>query len=237
MKYINVSIHDLTKSTIPQVKRLVGVLSDEGVDKISFLIIPNYHQRETIKDVCDEIKQVVGDGEIVLHGYTHLGNKFPLFSYKNLFTSYEGEFISFEDVEERLKRGLKMLEKCGLQPSGFIPPAWLMRKRDFKVLKNLGFRFTTDRRYLYDIVSGRKHFSPVISFSSRRFIEEMSVFYAYMAKNFINNINLVRIALHPPDINSITKMRLLKKILKESRHRKFITFAGYLNEVNLIKTK
>lgn len=237
MRYVNLSIHDITKSTIEQVRQLVEIVREEGINKISFLLIPSYHNKESILEVCQEIKSLTFGGEIILHGYTHLGERFSSLSYKHIFTSYEGEFVCFDDVQDRLKKCIEMLEKCGLKAFGFIPPAWLMRRQDLNILKGLGFRFTTDRRYLYDLQTGKRYLSPVITFSSRRPIQELSVLYVYMAKVFIKHLKLVRIALHPPDIKSKAKIKALKNVLKNIDGRRIVLFTEYLNEVNLTKHK
>lgn len=235
MKYINVSIHDLTKSNLNQVRQLMKVLGEEGVENITLLIIPFYHYIESITEICDEIKQLTGRREIVLHGYTHLGLKFSALSYKRFFTSYEGEFVCFRDIAHRLQEGLQLLDGCGLKPSGFIPPAWLMRKEDFNTLKRFNIRFTTDRMYLYDLQTDKRHFSPVIAFSSRKLIQELSMLYVAGVNRLISNLKLLRIALHPPDVDSKTKMRLISSIIKRNSHRKYTTLSGYLDEINLTK--
>ncbi|MEJ5172839.1 MAG: polysaccharide deacetylase family protein [Hydrogenothermaceae bacterium] len=237
MKYINISVHDLTKSNIKMVEGLVKMLREEGVDKISFLIIPEYHNIESIDKICEEVKHLVSENEVILHGYSHLGKRFSPFSYKNLFTNDEGEFVSFEDTQERLIKGLDILSRCGFKPDGFIPPAWLMKKEEYVVLRKLGFKFTTDRRYLYDLQSNRKYFSPVLTFSSRKILEWLSVVYVSSAWKFVNKLSLVRIALHPKDIKSKTKISLLKNILGKIHSRKIISLTDYIDEINLTKNK
>lgn len=237
MKYINLSIHDLTKSTLTQVRELVRVLGEEGVKNITLLVVPYYHGKETVTDICDEIRNLAGQNEIVLHGYTHLGHRFSAFSYRRFFTGYEGEFVCFKDTRERLQEGLRLFEDCGLKPSGFIPPAWLMRREDFDTLRDFNLRFTTDRRYLYDLQTGEKHFSPVVAFSSRKPIQELSIMYVAGATKLTSGLKLLRVAIHPPDINSKTKMRLIVNIIRKNNHRKHTTLSGYLDEINLTKTK
>lgn len=234
---MNVSIHDLTKSTLNQVRELVRVLREEGVKNITFLVVPRYHEKEAITDICDEIRQLAGQNEIVLHGYTHLGQRFPAFSYRRFFTGYEGEFVCFRDIKERLQEGLRLFEECRLKPAGFIPPAWLMRKEDFDTLRDLNLRFTTDRRYLYDLHTGKKHFSPVVAFSSRSPIQELSILYVAGAIRLSSGLKLLRVALHPPDVSSKTKIKLITGLIRRNHHRKQTSLSGYLDEINLTKTK
>lgn len=237
MKYLNVSIHDITASKLVLVEGLVEFLKSLKIEKISLLIVPKHHDVESVSEIIDRIKPLTEKNEIVLHGYTHLGKRFSKLSYKNIFTDNEGEFVSFEDTEERIIKGIEVLKENGLMPEGFIPPAWLMRKDDFKVLKKFGFRFTTDRRYVYDLQTGKKYFSPVITFSSRRFIEGLSLSYVFISKKFIKNFSLLRIALHPNDINSSRKTNLIGEIIRTNRQRKVVSLKEFLDEHNLIKNK
>lgn len=237
MKYINISIHDVTKSTLNQVKEIVRVLGEEGVKKITFLVVPYYHGKEKITEICDELIHLVGQNEVVLHGYTHLGLKFSRFSYKILFTGYEGEFVSFKDTSIRLKEGLRLFDGCKIKPSGFIPPAWLMRKKEFETLRNFDFKFTTDRRYVYDLQTGKRYFSPVITFSSRKPLQELSILYTICATRLTFGLKLLRVALHPPDINSKLKLRMILNIIRKNSHRKHTTLSDFIDEINLTKTK
>ncbi|WP_078058152.1 DUF2334 domain-containing protein [Desulfurobacterium indicum] len=129
MEHFNISIHDITKSTLKNVKKLKEILKEEGMEKISYLLIPYYHEKECLTEIADEIKSLVRNGEPILHGYTHKGKKLKKLSPTKLLTDNEGEFISHNNIEERLIKGKEILKKINIEPEGFIAPAWLMKKR------------------------------------------------------------------------------------------------------------
>mgnify|MGYP001772903250 CR=1 FL=1 len=225
---VNVSIHDITKSNLEMIEELLEFLNNLGVEKLTFLLIPFYHEKESLFEIKQWLDENIKDNEVVLHGYTHKSGKF--YSYKDLFTNQEGEFAYYQDTEERIKKGLEMLKSLGYKPEGFIPPAWLMKKSDFQLLKKYGFKFTTDRRFVYDLKNDKKILSPVLSFGSRGFIETLSVisFKRYFSILKLLNPVVIRIALHPVDAVNKKKLKLVKDIL-DSHDFEFIFLKDTLN--------
>jgi predicted deacetylase len=214
LQKLNISIHDITKSNLEKVYYLKDILEDLGVSKITYLLIPCNHEKENLLEIKEDLENFKANGEFVLHGYSHKSGCFK--GLKSLFTNCEGEFLYYQDLEDRLKKGLEILNKLNIHSKGFIPPAWLMRKEDFKLLKQYGFRFTEDRLYIYDLQKDRKILSPVLSFGSRGIVEVVSKlsFRAYFYALRFSKINVIRIALHPIDAIDKDKIRLIVKTLK-----------------------
>ncbi len=209
---INISIHDITKSSLENIKILKSILNEYGINKISYLLIPFYHEKESIIDIKDEVLELIQNNEVILHGYTHLSKAFKLWDYRKIFTYYEGEFLSEDSLKDRIKKGLDILDKIDIKPRGFIAPAWMFKKELISILKDMGFSFTTDRRYIYNLEEDKKVFAPVISFGSRGFVEDVSIFSfdkSFLAFKSLNT----RIALHPIDATSSKKIEKLKKVL------------------------
>ncbi len=218
---LNISIHDVTKSKLRDIKLLSYILKDFGIHRISYLVIPFYHEREHLEDIIDFIESVKDD-EIIMHGYTHKSKPFAKYDYKNIFTNYEAEFLLSEDLKDRLRFGLEAFNKIGIYPKGFIAPAWLMKTEAFGLLKEKGFSFTTDRRYVYNLKSNNKVFSPVISFGSRGFVRFLSI-KAFKHQFMISKtLKFIRIALHPTDAKDFRKIKILTSVLKEIRSKDFI---------------
>lgn len=237
MKYINISIHDITKSNLPLVKDTVHFLRSIDIDKLTFLLIPKYHNIEVISEIIDDIRPIIQGGEVVLHGYTHLGKRFSPLSYRNIFTNTEGEFISFDDIYSRIINGLRIFAECNITARGFIPPAWLMRREDFNLLKKFNLRFTTDRIYIYDLEKDCRYFSPVLTFSSRKVIKQFSLLYFYTAGRLLKNINIVRVAIHPQDVKSNLKLSIIEDFINSNKDRNMVFLEEYLDEIYLIKNK
>ncbi|WP_028950606.1 polysaccharide deacetylase family protein [Sulfurihydrogenibium subterraneum] len=225
---LNVSIHDITKSNLEMIEELLEFLNNLGVENLTFLLIPFYHEKGSLFEIKQWLYENIKDNEVVLHGYTHKSGKF--YSYKDLLTNQEGEFAYYQDTEERIKKGLEMLKSLGYNPEGFIPPAWLMKKSDFQLLKKYGFKFTTDRRFVYDLENNKKILSPVLSFGSRGFIETLSVISFKRHFSILKLLNpvVIRIALHPVDVLNKKKLKLVKDIL-DSHDFEFIFLKDTLN--------
>lgn len=225
---LNVSVHDITKSNLEMVEEMLEFLDNLSVEKLTLLLIPFYHEKESLLEIKQWIDKNIKDNEVVLHGYTHKSGRF--YDFRDLLTNQEGEFAYYQDIEERIKKGLEVLKTLGYDPEGFIPPAWLMRKSDFPLLKKYGFKFTTDRRYIYDIQNNRKILSPVISFGSRGFIEALSVITFKKQFYILKLLNpvVIRIALHPVDVLNKKKLQYVKEIL-DNQDFEFIFLKEALN--------
>lgn len=213
---LNVSIHDITKSNLENIQTLIEVLDAYSVKKISLLVIPFYHEKETLEDIKDWLYKNLKDKEIILHGYTHQSGKFN--NFRDFLTDKEGEFAYYENLEERLNKAINILKNLEINSRGFIPPAWLIDKEHLKLLKKFGFRFTTNRLYIIDLKNNRKIFSPVLSFGSKGMIKNISI-KTFKLQTFILRhlrLPLLRLALHPVDAKDKTKLRLIADFLKNN---------------------
>ncbi len=230
MKYFNVSIHDVTSSSLKQVQQISSLLTELGINKITYLVVPKYHDEDNIILYSNELKSIIGTHEIAMHGYTHNGKKtFPL-SYMKLFTDGEGEFISTLELRIRVILGLDILKKAELNPKGFVPPAWLINHYDIKLFTDSCFNFLNTRLYIYDLKNDKRYRSPVLVFSSRGILQALSI-YAFKPMNFIfKNYKIVRIAIHPKDIEMPKKVKIIKDTIKYmKKKREEIYFSEYLS--------
>jgi hypothetical protein len=236
MKYFNVSIHDVTSSSLSQVKRISDLLTELNIKKPTYLVIPKYHGEDDIIPYANDLKNIIGNNEIAMHGYTHKGKKHWLLSYMKLFTDGEGEFISASELRIRIVLGLDILKKAELNPKGFVPPAWLIDKDNIKLFWDSFFTFLNTRSYIYDLKNGKRYKAPVLTFSSRRILKTLSI-HAFKATSFMfRKHNMIRIAIHPKDIDSSKKIRLIKDILKNMKNkREEIYFSEFINGVNIIE--
>jgi len=217
MKYFNISIHDVTSSSLSQVKRISDLLNELGVEKTTYLVIPKYHGEDEIIHCIDDLKSVIGNHEIAMHGYTHNGKQNWSFSYMKLFTDGEGEFISSSELRIRIVLGLDILKKVELNPTGFVPPAWLINKDDIKLFGDSCFAFLNTRLFIYDLKNGKRYKSPVLTFSSRGLLQSLSI-HTFKTVNFMfKKYNMIRIAIHPKDIDMPRKVKLIKEIVRDMK--------------------
>lgn len=220
MKYFNVSIHDVTSSSLNQAKKISDLLRELDIKKPTYLVVPKYHGEDDIISNANDLKSVIGNNEIAMHGYTHNGKKDRALSYMKLFTDGEGEFISSSELRIRIVLGLDILRKAKLDPKGFVPPAWLIDKDNIKLFWDSCFAFLNTRLYIYNLRNGKRYKAPVLTFSSRKLLEALSI-HTFKAISFMfGNHDMIRIAIHPKDMDSPKKIRLIKDILKNMKNKR-----------------
>jgi len=236
-KFLNISIHDVCPSNFENVLSLRKLLIENGITNITYLLIPFYHEKETLLDIKNEVLEITTNTEVILHGYTHMSRDFKKYDYRRIFTYKEAEFLLEDELSLRLDKGIEMLKSLGITPKGFIAPAWLFKKELLQLLKEKGFLFTTDRRYIYNLQENKKIFSPVLTFGSRGYVEDISIFSFDKMFFMLKALNVVRIALHPVDIKNPSKIYKLLKVLDYTRKEHFQITSLYhiIKAKNLIK--
>jgi predicted deacetylase len=182
-----------------------------GVEKTSLLVIPDHHHRgHFLKDAdfCRWLAACAAGGhEAVLHGYYHLRaqrqgdgalNRLVTESY----TAGEGEFFDLEEDEAfaRVTRGLEEFRSVGLEPAGFIAPAWLLGPEAARAVARAGFQYTTRLGRVEDIVRDEAHVSQSLVYSVRAaWRRAMSLGWNSLLLRALGDRPLVRVGLHPPD--------------------------------------
>jgi uncharacterized protein len=239
-KHLIVSLHDVTSSTFPKIERQLSDLSRIGVTRTSLLVIPHYHGREEMdKDshLCDELKKYQERGhEIVLHGWKHLSkevkgqpNDLSHWFYRNLYTANEAEFLSldYETASSLIRKGQEMFAQKNLNPKGFIAPAWLMNNQVERALKDLGFQYTNNVSELIDFAKDRRIPTRSCVWSTRAAWRS----YASLAWNALlfhrlQDIEPLRISLHPGDLDQPRVWRQVKKLIQLATQNRLVTTYG-----------
>lgn len=210
-----VSIHDVTPALLPRVESLWALCRARGVTP-ALLVVPDWHGAWPIAQhpvFLAWVRARAGEGaEIILHGERHdeagLPRTFPDRVRAFGRTNLEGEFLTLRlaPARERIDRGLALLRAHGLDPVGFIPPAWLMRADTIEACRAVGLRFTEDDGavYLIDKALGgvRRVPSPVVRWSGRAPLRAwVSVGVAAARWQLQRGAGCVRIAYHPSDLD------------------------------------
>lgn len=211
MKLI-VSIHDVTPANRAAVLELWAMCRAQGVTPALF-VVPNWHGEWPLSAHQDFVSWLKGcsamGAEIFLHGERHdeQGSTRSLHDHFRAFgvTDTEGEFLSLshEEMRTRIVRGLEALRACGLEPSGFVPPAWLGPKDWHQVVTSMGFSMSEDVSsiHLHGIATHVP--TPVIRWSTRTPLRALlSVLVAEVRWRKAPQTPLMRIALHPDDLTS-----------------------------------
>lgn len=177
--------------------------------------------------------------EICLHGLEHRTTR-PVRSPSDLwahriYTAGEAEFHNLGpgEARERILEGRAILRRAGLDPAGFVAPAWLMSRATVETAAELGFRFTTR---LHDIVllpEGLAFRAPSIVFSTRaawRRAASRLWLPIWTAAN--RRARILRLVAHPADFGYAEIETLLFGLLaRAARQRESATYEEVVNRI------
>ncbi len=219
-----VSIHDVTPAHDGRIERILDLLAEFGVRRYALLVVPNWPggwPLDSHPEFVESLRrQQAAGAEIFLHGVRHdeEGLKRSLVQQLRAAgrTNREGEFLILSPTEaaRRIDLGLEMLRTCGLDPVGFVAPSWLPGRDGLRILRERNLGITEGVFAILDTNSGRRLFVPALGWSTQR--PWRSVACAVIA-----NVRLrieayrpiVRVAIHPPDIDVPAIARSLRTIL------------------------
>ncbi len=206
-----VTIHDVTPALMPRVEMLWALCAARGVTP-GLLVVPDWHGTAPIEgapEFLDWVRARAAEGaEIFLHGERHdeIGSPRAWRDELRAFgrTNREGEFLTlgYGAARERIRRGVDRLQQAGLDPVGFVPPAWLCRPETHDAVRDSGLGMSEDDGAVYMLGRGARIPSPVVRWSARGAVRA----YGSVAQDRVRWIlqrgtPVVRVALHPADLD------------------------------------
>lgn len=212
-RYVTVSVHDVSPLTFSVTRELLARLEAVGARHFSLLVIPNHHGRGHILDDPEFRRWLLereaqGD-EVVIHGYYHLRTPRPSETVREkittrFYTAGEGEFFDISGAEalRLVIHARDEFRMVGLNPEGFIAPAWLLSAAGEAALKKLGLLYTTRLKNVIHLPSGQSHSTQSLVWSARSLWRRLASrgWNAILARRLKHN-PLLRIGIHPVDFN------------------------------------
>lgn len=211
MPEILVTIHDVAPPLMPHVRRLWDLCAAHRV-RPGLLVVPEWHgawpiERDT--ECVAWVRARAAEGaELFLHGERHdeVGSARGWRDQARAFgrTNREGEFLTLEYDAARAKvdRGLARLRALGMDPIGFVPPAWLARDAGHRAARDAGLAVSEDDGTIYVFQAKRMIASPVVRWSSRGALRAYgSLLQAELRWRLQRAAGVIRIALHPADLD------------------------------------
>ena len=218
-----VSIHDATPALAARTRECWSLCARFGV-RPALLVVPNWHGVAPIEEDPAFsrwlVERAAEGAEILLHGERHdeaglrRGWRDELRALGR--TAREGEFLTldYEAARERIGRGLRALRAIGLEPVGFVPPAWLAREATHRAVVDLGLRVSEDERSVRLHPSGVRLPSPVVRWSARTPARaHASAVVARLRWLAQRGAATPRLALHPSDLDHPATRRSLERAL------------------------
>lgn len=224
-----VSLHDVTPRHEKAVENILAFLDSLGIPPVPLLVVPDFHGAWPLAEHPGFVERLLAwkekGHELVLHGYGHierpedaaLPSTLAGRLRRRFLTAGEGEFLNLEPeaASQRIRQGLEMWEKCGLgKAEGFVAPAWLFRKHLPHTLWAEGFSWTEDHQGLHFAMDPFVR-APVITWASRDPARRIgSRLYAQAALSHWSRESLIRIAIHPHDLDHPTLVRSIESTLR-----------------------
>lgn len=214
-----VSIHDVTPALEEPVRRLWRLCAERGVQPALF-VVPNWHGAWPLAEherFVDWLRDRKADGaEIFLHGERHDEHGLPRRWRDELRavgrTAREGEFLTLDEegARVRMARGIALLRRLGLEPIGFVPPAWLAHDVVARAATACGLPLGEDAHSIHLHQRAMRLPSPVVRWSARTSLRaRLSAGVATARWALRRRDWLVRIALHPADLSNPITARSL----------------------------
>jgi predicted deacetylase len=218
-----VSIHDVTPAHEGSVRALWDLCADVGVCP-ALLVVPNWHGSWPLDEFPDFVgwirDRAHGGSSILLHGYRHdeLGVRRQWTDQLRAWgkTAREGEFLTLDRLEamERIGRGLASLRASGLEPIGFVPPAWLARPETHVAAAAAGLEISEDDRRIY-LRGGVPVRAPCLRWSTRNAWRSYGSALVAEGRWLVRQrAPVVRVALHPSDLSRGVVHRSLVRNLR-----------------------
>jgi predicted deacetylase len=203
---IAVAIHDVEPATFERCALIRDWLADHGIDRATLLVIPApdlhpFFQRRP--DLAAWLLDCRDRGDaIAQHGFKHRRSGPAGFR-----RSPEAEFVRMDsdDTRASIEAGRRMLALAGIQPRGFVAPAYAYTpalRRELAV----GFDWWATLLRLV----GREHASLAPALSLRR--SPLGIRAGALASG-----RLLRLDLHPADFDRPRHVLALETVLAASR--------------------
>lgn len=218
-----VSIHDVAPPFEPQVRELWSLCSSYGV-RPALLVVPRWHgawHLEQHPRFTNWVYARADEGaKIFLHGDRHdeVGTLRSPRDWARAAgrTAKEGEFLTldYEQARERIARGMRTLNACGLVPLGFVPPAWLARDETRAAARDEGLAYSEDTRFVWRLSDATPIAAPAVRWSARTRVRAVvSARVSDVRWHLQRHARYLRLALHPTDLDHpATRASLVRAI-------------------------
>jgi predicted deacetylase len=206
-----ITIHDVTPALQARVKALWELCAAHSVVP-GLYVVPDWHGGAPIEGdapFAAWLRDRAAQGaEIFLHGERHdevglpRGWRDELRAFGR--TNKEGEFLTLEydAARARIDRGIARLHALGLEPIGFVPPAWLARPATHEAVRDAGLAVSESDRAIFVHARRATIASPVLRWSARgAFRSYASVLQERIRWRTQRGAPVMRIALHPADLD------------------------------------
>ena len=223
-----VSIHDVAPSTRAKVDKILASLAGHGVHTCSLLVVPDYHRLgRSLADrsFCSWLHALAAnEHEIVIHGYFHQRARRREENARakivtRIYTADEGEFfdLGYGEALRLIRKAQEDFKTHDFHPTGFVAPAWLLGAEAERAVIDAGMSYTTTLRTVRDYHGDRTIPSQSLVYSVRSGLRRISslTWNRSLFRRLTSN-PLLRLGIHPPDIDRAAIWRQIGEIVSEA---------------------
>jgi uncharacterized protein len=234
------AIHDVTPFHLNRLKRAEALFEKWGVEKILYLLVPNYHgahradRDPNFRTWCHRKRPF--EIEWCQHGYFHIVTGHAASVQRLEFhnglvgagghpvgstLADEGEFrhLAADWVRDRLISGREIFRRVlEREPTGFVAPKWMGNQHLVEILTELGYSWTEDDHSLCNLAGGPRRWSPVITWATRSvWRKQLSLWGCPLVLRLTRSMPLLRIAMHPFDFDHRETVASIERIVTQAR--------------------
>jgi predicted deacetylase len=220
-----IAVHDVTPAHADRVARIIDLLANAEVGQYALFVVPQWHGGWTLDEHRDFVallrQQAAAGSEIFLHGLRHdeQGTRRAWYHQVRAFgrTDGEAEFLALPPAEAgaRMDRGLEIFRAAGLEPVGFVPPAWLHGRDWSRLMRERRLAYTENSWAVFDVTQQVRLRASAFCWSTvRRWHETAGALIAAARLRVQARAPLLRVAIHPPDIDSRPVRESLQRVLR-----------------------
>jgi hypothetical protein len=136
--------------------------------------------------------------------------------------------LPLADAVERIVRGRAELQAAlGVEPAGFLAPAWLEHRETDAAVRAAGLGVHEDHVFVYDVARRRRLVAPAVTFTARSPLRvAASIAWAAAIAPAIGPSSLdLRLALHPLDFRSPRLVLAIGRVARAALERRRVV--GY----------
>ena len=241
---IAVALHDIEPATYQRCALIRDWLDDHGVDRVTLLVIParDLHPLgERSPEMTSWLAERLRAGDwIAQHGFRHERLRPLPLAPSTLAGSHRhrsAEFVGLDSSETRrsLDAGWRVLKLAGLEPAGFVAPAYAYTPALLAELPRR-FRWWAGRLQLHLRPSGARHASLLAPAwdAGERGAWRRLLSPALVRAGGLCGGRTLRLDVHPADLENPRHMLALECVLQRAaRRREAITYDELLREASL----
>lgn len=222
------SLHDCHPGSLSRIEEQMKFCLSRCPGHASVLVVPEYHHEKSIEASPKSLAVLhrwQKDGhDLAVHGYYHDRRGLPPGPWwaTKFYTNQEAEFIRLDPTEaaRRIDRARDIWKRQGWSAVGFVAPGWLYEDSLEEVVKDRGFAYTCRLTEVRSLVDGRKDTVWAGAYSLRSgWRRALARGWHPIWKSVLGGRDLVRLSLHPQDLEVPFVRRQVGVLLEELAQR------------------